>query len=243
MRDASRRDRRDRGSRRSRLVARRADRRARSFAPADLAAEPLRPRAARHHGLPSSRPARESRERHDLLARHRRPGPRHAVGDPLRPAHQPRRRRRVHARARSRSASAVGLAAAYSGGWIDALIMRIVDLQLSFPAILIALILLAVLGPGRGQDHHRAGHRAVGLLRAHGARRRRWSSARRNTWRRRACLALSRAAHRVPPHPAELPAAADRRRDRAGRARDRARGDAVVPRPRPADHLSRRSAC
>jgi len=43
---------------------------------------------------------------------------------------------------------AVGLVAAYVGGWTDALIMRVVDLQLSFPAILIALILLAILGQG-----------------------------------------------------------------------------------------------
>jgi peptide/nickel transport system permease protein len=44
--------------------------------------------------------------------------------------------------------SIVGLAAAYFGGWIDALLMRIADIQLSFPAILVALILLAVLGKG-----------------------------------------------------------------------------------------------
>jgi peptide/nickel transport system permease protein len=44
--------------------------------------------------------------------------------------------------------SIAGLMAAYSGGKIDALIMRFVDIQLSFPAILIALILLAVLGNG-----------------------------------------------------------------------------------------------
>ena len=42
----------------------------------------------------------------------------------------------------------VGLAAAWFGGWIDAVIMRLVDIQLSFPTILIALILLAVLGQG-----------------------------------------------------------------------------------------------
>ncbi|WP_300304665.1 ABC transporter permease [Ferrovibrio sp.] len=41
-----------------------------------------------------------------------------------------------------------GMAAAYFGGKVDALIMRIVDIQLSFPAILVALILLAVLGNG-----------------------------------------------------------------------------------------------
>lgn len=44
--------------------------------------------------------------------------------------------------------SLAGLAAARAGGWIDALIMRTVDLQLSFPAILVALILLAMTGPG-----------------------------------------------------------------------------------------------
>ncbi len=42
----------------------------------------------------------------------------------------------------------VGLSAAYFGGRTDSLIMRIVDLQLSFPAILIALILLSILGKG-----------------------------------------------------------------------------------------------
>jgi peptide/nickel transport system permease protein len=42
----------------------------------------------------------------------------------------------------------VGLYAAYHGGRIDSLIMRLVDLQLSFPTILVALILLALLGKG-----------------------------------------------------------------------------------------------
>jgi peptide/nickel transport system permease protein len=42
----------------------------------------------------------------------------------------------------------MGLVAAYFGGWVDTLVMRIVDIQLSFPAILIALVLLAVLGQG-----------------------------------------------------------------------------------------------
>src|SRR2546425_968291 len=42
----------------------------------------------------------------------------------------------------------LGLASAWLGGWLDALLMRIADLQLSFPSILIALVLLAVLGQG-----------------------------------------------------------------------------------------------
>ena len=42
----------------------------------------------------------------------------------------------------------LGLCAAYYGGRTDTIIMRLVDLQLSFPTILIALILLAILGKG-----------------------------------------------------------------------------------------------
>ncbi|UZP67585.1 ABC transporter permease [Desulfovibrio mangrovi] len=44
--------------------------------------------------------------------------------------------------------AAIGLWSAYLGGKTDAFIMRVVDLQLSFPAILVALILLAILGKG-----------------------------------------------------------------------------------------------
>jgi peptide/nickel transport system permease protein len=43
---------------------------------------------------------------------------------------------------------AMGLLAAYFGGRVDTVIMRVVDLQLSFPAILVALVLLAILGQG-----------------------------------------------------------------------------------------------
>jgi peptide/nickel transport system permease protein len=45
----------------------------------------------------------------------------------------------------------MGLTAAYFGGRVETLIMRVVDIQLSFPAILIALILIAVLGQGIGK--------------------------------------------------------------------------------------------
>ncbi len=43
---------------------------------------------------------------------------------------------------------ALGLSAAYIGGRVDAALMRLVDLQMSFPAILVALVMLAVLGRG-----------------------------------------------------------------------------------------------
>jgi len=42
----------------------------------------------------------------------------------------------------------VGLVAGYFGGWIDLLLMRITDIFLGFPAIVLALSIVAVLGPG-----------------------------------------------------------------------------------------------
>jgi peptide/nickel transport system permease protein len=45
----------------------------------------------------------------------------------------------------------MGLSAAYFGGKLEAVIMRIVDIQLSFPAILVALVLMATLGQGAGK--------------------------------------------------------------------------------------------
>lgn len=41
-----------------------------------------------------------------------------------------------------------GVSAAYFGKWVDAAIMRLVDLQLSLPTILISLIAIVTLGPG-----------------------------------------------------------------------------------------------
>lgn len=46
---------------------------------------------------------------------------------------------------------ALGLLAGYLGGRFESLIMRIADIQLSFPPILIALILLALTGQGVGK--------------------------------------------------------------------------------------------
>lgn len=42
----------------------------------------------------------------------------------------------------------VGLVASYFGGRLESVIMRIVDIQLSFPSLLIALVLVSVFGPG-----------------------------------------------------------------------------------------------
>lgn len=43
-----------------------------------------------------------------------------------------------------------GAIAGYAGGWADRLLMAVVDLTWAFPEILIALVLIAILGPGLG---------------------------------------------------------------------------------------------
>ncbi len=44
--------------------------------------------------------------------------------------------------------SIVGLVSGYFGGWIDLAVMRIVDIFLGFPPIVLALAIVAALGPG-----------------------------------------------------------------------------------------------
>jgi ABC-type dipeptide/oligopeptide/nickel transport system permease subunit len=53
------------------------------------------------------------------------------------------------------SASAIvgtlsGLLAGYFGGWLDALLSRTVEIFMSFPPMLLAIVLVAVIGPGLG---------------------------------------------------------------------------------------------
>lgn len=42
----------------------------------------------------------------------------------------------------------VGLLTGYYEGWFDLLVQRLIDIQLAFPGILLALVIVAVLGPG-----------------------------------------------------------------------------------------------
>jgi dipeptide transport system permease protein len=42
----------------------------------------------------------------------------------------------------------LGLIAGYFRGWVDALIMRIMDIILAFPSLLLALVMVAIIGPG-----------------------------------------------------------------------------------------------
>ena len=49
---------------------------------------------------------------------------------------------------------AVGLAAGYAGGWLDGLLMRAADVQLTFPSILMALLIDGVVGALVPRDRH-----------------------------------------------------------------------------------------
>jgi peptide/nickel transport system permease protein len=49
---------------------------------------------------------------------------------------------------------ALGLLAGYVGGWVDAMIMRLADVQLSFPAILIAILIDGVAKTALPRDVH-----------------------------------------------------------------------------------------
>ena len=42
----------------------------------------------------------------------------------------------------------LGLVAGYFGGWIDTIAMRVVDVMFAFPVLLLALAIVAILGPG-----------------------------------------------------------------------------------------------
>ena len=44
--------------------------------------------------------------------------------------------------------TALGLTAGYLGGWVDNVISRLVDIWMSFPAVLLSIVLAAVLGAG-----------------------------------------------------------------------------------------------
>jgi peptide/nickel transport system permease protein len=43
---------------------------------------------------------------------------------------------------------AVGIVSGYLGGWLDAVLMRVVDVMFAFPVLLLALAIVAVLAPG-----------------------------------------------------------------------------------------------
>lgn len=42
----------------------------------------------------------------------------------------------------------IGVLAGYRGGWLDTVLMRVVDVMFAFPVLLLALAIVAILGPG-----------------------------------------------------------------------------------------------
>jgi ABC-type dipeptide/oligopeptide/nickel transport system permease subunit len=44
--------------------------------------------------------------------------------------------------------SIMGILAGYAGGWVDKLLSRVMDVMFSFPTLLLAIVVVAVLGPG-----------------------------------------------------------------------------------------------
>lgn len=44
----------------------------------------------------------------------------------------------------------LGVVSGYFGGWLDTVLMRVVDVMFAFPVLLLALAIVAILGPGRG---------------------------------------------------------------------------------------------
>jgi peptide/nickel transport system permease protein len=44
----------------------------------------------------------------------------------------------------------LGVLAGYRGGWLDTVVMRMVDVLFAFPVLLLALAIVAILGPGLG---------------------------------------------------------------------------------------------
>ena len=44
--------------------------------------------------------------------------------------------------------AALGAVAGYTGGWVDNLVMRVMDVLLAFPSLLLSIAIVAVLGPG-----------------------------------------------------------------------------------------------
>ena len=90
-----------------------------------------------------------SRPRAAHLVRHRRARPRHLRAHRVRRAHHADHRRAgrrsiVGAGRPRRSGSPAG----YFGGWVDAVLMRITDIFLAFPRLVLALAFAAALGPG-----------------------------------------------------------------------------------------------
>lgn len=103
----------------------------------------------------------------------------------------------------------IGLVAGFFGGWVDTVIMRVMDVILAFPSLLLALVLVAVLGPGLTNAMI-----AIAIVyQPHFARLTRaavMSELRREYVTAARVVNMRQFTADVQDHPAELPCAADR---------------------------------
>ena len=113
------------------------------FAPLLAGAESVRSGAAATDEF-ADLAAVDRRRPEPVPARHRRTGPRRVFRHSLRPAHFARRSACSACVFSGTLGIVLGLIAGYVGGAVDGLIMRIADVQLTFPAILIALLVNGV---------------------------------------------------------------------------------------------------
>ena len=97
----------------------------------------------------------------------------------------------------------VGTVAGYSGGWVDTILMRITDIFLAFPKLILALAFVAALGSGHRERGYRHRHNLVAALRTYRAGRND-DRAQVRLHRRRAPHGRFAGAHRHPPYHAAL---------------------------------------
>ena len=113
----------------------------------------------------------------------------------------------------------LGLIAGYRGGWLGNVILRLADIIMSFPSLLLAVVVLYMFEPRVAQSRPRARDHPHADLPAHHARRGA-GDPRAHVRRRGPGDGRGRPADRAPPHRADRPADADHRRDGRLRLRD-----------------------
>ena len=103
----------------------------------------------------------------------------------------------------------VGTVAGYAGGWLDTVLMRVTDVFLAFPRLILALAFVAALGPGhRERDHRHRDHRLAALRPPRPGRDA--DRPQQRLHRRRQDAGRLAAAHRPVPHRALVHLVADR---------------------------------
>ena len=105
------------------------------------------------------------------LARHRQPRPRHRLAADRRRAELDRGRRDRGRHRHRRSASRSACSPSARRGWVEELVMRLSDFTFAFPALLSAIMLTAIYGPGLVTVDRRDRHLQHAGVRAHHARR------------------------------------------------------------------------